>query len=54
MHSYKDLYLHLFRAMSRATDLIEEGAVILAYQQLISAQQEAEDAVIEFDILPDQ
>ena len=52
--SYKDLYFHLFGAIARAAELIEEGRVLLAYDCLVKAQSEAEEACLEIDILPDQ
>ena len=54
MTSYKDLYCYLFRAMAQATEYLEQGNVILAYQSLVTAQQEAEEACLQFDILPEQ
>lgn len=53
MDSYRKLYFYLFRAMARATAYLEQGAVVLSYEQLISAQREAEDACMELDIIPD-
>lgn len=52
--SYKDLYFHLFGAMARAAEYLEQGNVILAYECLVTAQLEAEEACLEFDILPEQ
>ena len=54
MTSYKELYFHLFRAMAQAAEHLEQGNTVLAYQCLIAAQQEAEAAFLEFDILPEQ
>ena len=52
--SYRALYFHLFRAMARAVELIEQGQPFLAYDCLIRAQQEAEEACLETDILPER
>ena len=54
MTSYKDLYCYLFRAMAQATEYLEQGNIILACECLIHAQQEAEEACLQFDILPEQ
>ena len=52
--SYRDLYFHLFGAMARAVEYIEQGHIPLAYDCLVNAQLEAEEACLEFDILPEQ
>ena len=54
MASYKDLYFYLFKALAQATEYIEQGNVILAYQSLVTAQQTAEEVCLEMDILPEQ
>jgi len=54
MTSYKDLYFYLFRALAQATEHLEQGNIILACECLIHAQQTAEEACLEFDILPEQ
>lgn len=52
--SYRALYFHLFRAMARAVEYIEQGQPLLARDCLIRAQQEAEEACLETDILPER
>lgn len=52
--SYKKLYFHLFRAMARASEYMEQGNIILAYECLLAAQKEAESACMDLDILPEQ
>ena len=52
--TYRELYFRLFGAMAQATEYIEQGNVMLAYECLVSAQQEAEEAYLESDILPEQ
>ena len=54
MNSYKELYCFLFRAMAQATEYLEQGKTILACDCLIRAQQIAEEACLEVDILPDE
>jgi len=52
--SYKDLYFHLFSAMARAVGYIEQGRILLAYDCLVKAQLEAEEACLDSDVLPEQ
>ena len=57
MHScenYKSLYFHLFGAMAQAVEYMEQGNIISAYECLVKAQLEAEEACLESDILPEQ
>jgi len=54
MNSYKELYYYLFRSLAQATKYIEQGQILLAYEKLVSAQQEAESSCMEFDIIPEQ
>lgn len=54
MQSYHSLYIHLFRALSTATQALEEGDIATAQRLLIAAQQEAEEAVLVQDILPEE
>ena len=53
-NSYKALYFHLFGAMARAAEHIEQGRILSAYNCLVKAQQEAEEMCLETDILPEQ
>ena len=53
MNSYKTLYFHLFNALTDALRALERGHVITAIHLLQRAQQQAEEWVMEFDILPD-
>ena len=52
--SYKDLYFRLFRASAQAVTYLEQGNTALALDCLIRAQQEAEEAFLDTDILPEQ
>ena len=52
--SYRELYFHLFRAAAQAVEDIENGQPALARARLISAQQEAEEACLDTDILPEE
>ena len=54
MTSYRELYFHMFRAAAQAVEHLEQGQPLLARTCLIRAQQEAEDACLETDILPEQ
>ena len=54
MNSYKDLYFHLFGVLAQATEYLEQGNADLAYQSLIRAQQEAEEAYLDADEFPDE
>ena len=57
MHScenYKSLYFHLFGVMAQAVEYMEQGNIISAYECLVKAQLEAEEAWLESDILPEQ
>lgn len=53
MTTYKELYFHLFNALTDALRALERGHVITAIHLLQRAQQQAEEWVMEFDILPD-
>lgn len=53
MHSYKELYFYLFAAIADAVEELERGQVILAVRRLIAAQREAEERVLELDIVPE-
>ena len=54
LDSYRKLYFFLFGAIAGATAEMEQGRVVLAYDRLVKAQQAAEAACLEFDILPEQ
>lgn len=54
MKTYKQLYFHLFRALARATEALEQGDGRAALTLLVSAQREAEEACLEADILLDE
>lgn len=54
MTSYRELYFYLFRMMAQAAEYLEQGNVILAYECLISAQLQAEEACLAYDLLPEQ
>ena len=49
--TYRELYFRLFGAMAQATEYMEQGNVMLAYECLVSAQREAEEACLDSDIL---
>ena len=53
MTTDKELYFHLFNALTDALRALERGHVITAIHLLQRAQQQAEEWVMEFDILPD-
>jgi hypothetical protein len=53
-HSYKDLYLSLFRGMDRAVAALDRGDAFAARRILIAAMEAAEAAHLEQDILPEQ
>ena len=53
-HTYRELYFRLFGAMAQATEYMEQGNVMLAYECLVSAQQEAEEVCLDSDILPEE
>ena len=52
--NYRDLYFHLFGVVAQVAEYLEQGNIILAYEYLIKAQSEAEEACLESDILPEQ
>ena len=52
--NYRDLYFHLFGVVAQAAEYLEQGNIILAYEHLVKAQSEAEEAYLESDILPEQ
>ena len=52
--TYRELYFRLFGAMAQATEYMEQGNVMLAYECLVSAQQEAEEVCLDSDILPEE
>lgn len=54
MPSYKELYFYLFAAIADAVEDLERGRVILAIRRLIAAQREAEERVLELDIVPER
>ena len=45
---------HLFGVMAQAVEYMEQGNIISAYECLVKAQLEAEEACLESDILPEQ
>ena len=53
MTSYRELYFHLFNALTDAIRDLEAGRVVPAIQTMTQAQQEAEEAHLRSDILPD-
>lgn len=53
MTSYKNLYFYLFGVIADAVEYLERGEVILAMQRLIEAQEEAEDRILEIDMVPE-
>lgn len=54
MQSYHSLYIHLFHALAAATRALDANQVAGAREILIRAQQEAEEAVLAGDILPEE
>ena len=53
MNNYKELYFHLFNVLTDAIEDLEAARIITAIHRLKSAQQEAEEAHLETDILPE-
>ena len=53
MTTYKTLYHLMVRSMSEAIDLYDEGKGILARELMQKALLDAEEKVIEHDIIPD-
>ena len=51
--SYKELYLRLFSAITDALRDLQCGRIVSAIQILLRASEEAEEAHMEADILPD-
>lgn len=51
MTTYEDLYFYLFGAIAEALEDLERGEVMLAINRLVMAQQEAEDRILEVDIV---
>lgn len=47
MSIYRELYFYLFAALADAVDLLERGDAAGARQLLISAQQTAEERVLD-------
>ena len=54
MLTYKNLHCALVRSMSEAIDLYDEGKGILAREVLKKALLDAEEQVVEHDIIPDE
>ena len=53
MTTYKTLYHLMVRSISEAIDLYDEGKGILARELMQKALLDAEEKVIEHDIIPD-
>ncbi len=54
MTTYKTLYHLMVRSMSEAIDLYDEGKGILARELMRKTLLDAEEQVIEHDIIPDE
>ena len=54
MVTYKNLYHMMVRNMSEAIDLYDEGKGILACELMRKTLLDAEEQVIEHDIIPDE
>ena len=54
MTTYKSLYHLMVRSMSEAIDLYDEGKGILARELMRKTLLDAEEQVIEHDIIPDE
>lgn len=54
MTSYKALYLRLFGAMEDALEHLERGEISRAEIRMASALRDAEERVMELDIIPDE
>lgn len=53
MTSYKELYFHLFNALTDAIRNLEAGRILPAIDTMKQAQQEVEETHLRSDILPD-
>ena len=54
MTTYRKMYIHLVGTIENAVEELERGEVVRGMQRLIAALQEAEDQVMEMDIIPDE
>lgn len=54
MHSYKQLYLHLFNALTDALEELDRGRIIPAIHLLKAAQRQTESWHMELDIIPEE
>ena len=53
MTTYRELYFHLFNALTDAICDLEEGRIITAIDGMKRAQIDAEEAHLQTDILPE-
>ena len=53
MTTYKELYFHLFNALTDAICELEDGRVVTAILRMKHAQQAAEELHLETDIIPE-
>ncbi len=53
MTTYKELYFHLFNALTDAIEDLETGRIVLAIHRMKQAQLSAEEAHLRTDILPE-
>ena len=53
MTTYKDLYYHLFNALTDAIEELEAGRVVIAIEEMKQAQIRTEEEVLKVDIMPD-
>lgn len=53
MTTYKELYFHLFNALTDAICELEKGRVVTAILRMKRAQQAVEEIHLETDIIPE-
>ena len=51
MKTYKELYLHLFNAMTDAIEELEAGRIVIAIEEMKKAQIQVEEEVLKVDIM---
>ena len=54
MTTYKELYFHLFNALTDAINELEQGQIVSAISRMKQAQIRTEARHLDLDIVPDQ
>ena len=52
--TYKELYFHLFNALTDAINELEQGNTVSAIYQMKQAQIQTEERHLDLDIVPDR